>query len=120
MNADQLQFFLDLANQLFALAQKADQLEESHSLQRNFDRLQLMLSERLEVFAEPGVGLEVHNPLGESYDETRTDCSASIAGEGLENLTIVEVIKPIIRLRHEQMSRIVQQGVVIVKSSNTP
>ena len=117
MNADMLKFFLDLANQIFALEQKAQQLEESHSLQRNFDRLQMMLSERLEVFAQPGVGLEIHNPLGEDYDETRTDCSASIAGEGLENLKIVEVIKPIIRMRQEQMSRIVQQGVVIVRSS---
>ena len=117
MNTDQLKFFLDLANQLFALEQKAQQLEEAHSLQRNFDRLQMMLSDRLEVFAESGVGLEIHNPLGEDYDETRTDCSASIAGEELENLKIVEVIKPIIRLRQEQMSRIVQQGVVIVKGA---
>lgn len=118
MSTDQLQFFLDLTNQHFALSQKIKQLPDTGSLQRNLDRLSLMLSERLEVFAEPGMGLEVHDPLGEAYDETRTDCSASIAGEALENLVIVEVIKPIIRLRHQQMSRIVQQGVVIVKSNS--
>lgn len=118
MNTDQLQFFLDLANQLFALEQKANQLPAAHSLQRNFDRLQLMLSERLDVFMDTNTGLEVHNPIGEAYNETRTDCSASIAGEATENLIVVEVIKPIIRLRQAQISRIVQQGVVIVKSSN--
>ena len=32
------------------------------------------------------LGLTWHNPIGENFDETRTDCEASIAGESAENL----------------------------------
>ncbi|MEM1214594.1 MAG: hypothetical protein AAGJ82_02835 [Bacteroidota bacterium] len=115
MNTNQLQFFLDLANQFFTLEQKAQQLDDAIKLQRNLSRIQRMLSERLDAFDPTATGLEIHNPLGEDYDETRTDCSASITGAATENLKIVEVIKPIIRLRQAQMSQIVQTGVVIVK-----
>lgn len=110
-----LQFFIDGLNQLFALERKIGQLTESRSMQRNLERLQDMFTGGLSIIGAPSATLRVHDPIGESYNETRTDCSASIAGEGAEDLVIVEVIKPIIHLQQEGMSRIIQKGVVIVK-----
>ena len=63
-------------------------------------------------------GLTYEDPTGEPYDETRTDCDANIAGDSQENLVITEVIKPIIRVNRSGVSRIEQQGRVIVKSQN--
>lgn len=118
MKAEGLPFFIDGLNQLFALERKIGQLSESHSLQRNVARLQDMFAEGLSILGIPGATLHVSDPLGEKYDETRTDCTASIAGESAEALVVVEVIKPIIHLRQEGISRIIQKGVVIVKSQN--
>ena len=62
-------------------------------------------------------GFSYRNPLGEAYNETRTDCDASIAGGSAENLVITEVIKPIVWLSlNGQPSSIVQQAVVVVAS----
>ena len=36
------------------------------------------------------IGLSYHNPLGEIYTDTRTDCEATIAGTEVENLEIIE------------------------------
>lgn len=67
--------------------------------------------------------LTFHNPIGEPYNETRTDCDASIAGSGTEHLMITEVMKPIVWLSVGGAPKhIVQQAVVVVESSqpNTP
>jgi len=62
-------------------------------------------------------GLIYQNPLGEPYNETRTDLEASIAGSSADNLVITEVIKPIIRLRtNSGATTIVRKGVVVVES----
>jgi hypothetical protein len=37
-------------------------------------------------------GLVYHNPIGEPYNETRTDIEASISGNSADNLIITEVI----------------------------
>jgi len=58
--------------------------------------------------------------LGQSYNETRMDLEASIAGASTENLFVTEVIKPIIRqcLRegHLEKTRVIQNGIVVVES----
>src|SRR3954454_21185774 len=45
---------------------------------------------------------EVHafydDPMGQPFNETRTDVEATISGSGTENLVIVEVLKPIVRI----------------------
>jgi len=68
------------------------------------------------------IGLSYLNPLGESYNDTRTDCEATIAGTEVENLEIIEVIKPIIFYAYQEndktMKIIVQPAVVIVQSKN--
>lgn len=56
------------------------------------------------------------DPMGEDFDETRTDLEVSITGSGTENLKVVEVIKPIIRFGDKSFSRVVQKGIVVVQS----
>lgn len=98
--------YLYLINQVFDMERKVDRLSEKNSLSRNIDRIKSKFSE---------LGLEVFNPMGEPYNETRTDCEANIAGESSEGLVITDVIKPIVRLRSGGASLIVQKAVVIVE-----
>lgn len=99
--------FLYLINQVFDMERKVHKLSESNSLARNLDRMKAKFTE---------MGLELVNPLGEPYSETRTDCEANISGSSSDNLYITEVIKPIVRLRNGGASMIVQKAVVIVES----
>lgn len=97
---------LFVLNQVFEMESKVLKVTENNSIQRNLDKIKNHFED---------LGLVYDNPLGRKFDETRTDCEASIAGIGTENLVIVEVIKPIIRLTQNGTSTIVQKGVVIVK-----
>jgi vacuolar-type H+-ATPase subunit I/STV1 len=67
-------------------------------------------------------GNEAHyyykNPVNESYDDTRTDVIAHISGTKTDNLIIVEVIKPIIRMEINNQSAVVQKGIVTVASKD--
>lgn len=101
--------FLYLINQVFDMERKVSKLTESNSLSRNLDRMKNKFLD---------LGLEMANPLGESYDETRIDCEANIAGSSSDNLVITDVIKPIVRLRNGGTSMIVQKAVVIVESKS--
>jgi len=58
----------------------------------------------------------VHNPIAESYDETRSDCDASISGEKITDLYISDVIKPIIYIQKKGLNELVQRGIVIADS----
>ena len=98
--------FLFVINQIFEMENKVSKLTENNSLQRNLDKIKNLFID---------MGLTFDNPLGQKYDETRTDCEASIAGDSAENLEIVEVLKPIVRLSQNGKSAIVQKGLVIVK-----
>ena len=105
--------FLFLLNQLFEIEQKVGKLSEQNSIQRNIDRVK----NYFETEALPGEqGLVYHNPIGENYNETRTDCDASISGTNHENLTIIEVLKPIIFAKLGDSKMIVQNAIVIVES----
>jgi hypothetical protein len=106
--------YLFMLNQLFEIEQKIDKIEESNSVQRNIDRLK----DFFETEAMPeGQGLILHNPIGEKFDETRTDCEATISGTGHDNLKIIEVIKPIVYVKYGQTQMIAQKGIVIVQST---
>jgi hypothetical protein len=95
-----------IVNQVFEIEKKATRLTEKNTIGRNIQRLK-------EKFSE--LGLEVHDPTGEPFNEMRTDCEASIAGESSHNLRIVDVIKPIIRQRQGGANMIVQKAVVVVE-----
>jgi len=115
------QAYLDFMNQIFEIEKKASNLKEENSIQRNLNKMKGILEE--EFFkGSSTIGLTYHNPIGESYSDTRTDCEATIAGAGVENLEIIEVIKPIIFYAYQENEKvikvIVQPAVVIVKSKN--
>ncbi|MCC5945683.1 MAG: hypothetical protein JJT94_12170, partial [Bernardetiaceae bacterium] len=62
-------------------------------------------------------GISYENPKGEPYNETRTDCDlVENLSNTFENLVIHEVIKPIIRVKQDGATRIVQRAKVVVKS----
>ncbi len=96
---------LTLANQLFDLKKKLG-ADAPGGIKRNIRRMESALEE---------MHVTIQDPTGEAYQETRTDCEATISGTSLENLKIVETIKPIIRLHEGGVSQIVQRAVVIVE-----
>jgi hypothetical protein len=113
------QAYLDFMNQIFEIEKKSNNLQEENSISRNINKIKGLMED--EFFkGSSTIGLSYHNPLGEDYSDTRTDCEATIAGEGIENLEIIEVIKPIIYYSYTDndkiMKVIVQPAVVIVKS----
>lgn len=109
--------YTDLLNQVFEVEKKSNQLQETNSISRNVNRIKDIFENDL-PFLVNGIsaGLIYHNPLGERYDETRTDCEASIAGSSTENLEVVEVIRPIIRLKAGGLNHIVQKAIVVVQA----
>ena len=116
------QAYLDFMNQIFEIEKKAANLKEENSIQRNLNKMKGILEE--EFFkGSSTIGLTYHNPLGESYSDTRTDCEATISGTGVENLEIIEVIKPIIFYAYHENEKvikvIVQPAGVIVQSKNS-
>lgn len=110
--------YLDFVNQIFEIEKKVLNINEENSILRNVNKLRGQLEDGF--FKD--VGLTYHNPIGEKYSETRTDCEATIAGTDVENLEIIEVIKPIIYYSYSAngntMKIIAQPAVVIVQSKN--
>lgn len=116
---------LTVLNQLYQMERKLTKWPEASDLCRNIDRMK-------DAFAEEGlpihdtdgrpccVGLTYEDPMGQLFKETRTDLDATIAGKGTDDLVVVEVIKPVIRITvkggEAAFSRIVQKGIVIVES----
>lgn len=116
------QKYLDFINQVFEIEKKVGSLKEDNSIMRNINKLKNILQD--EYFATEGKsqGLTYNNPIGEDYNETRTDCEADIAGKSPENLKIVEVIKPIIYYHYVDngttFKTIVQKGIVVAESKS--
>jgi hypothetical protein len=112
------QAYLDLINQIFEIEKKAMNIKEDNSIQRNINKINGLLEDGF--FKD--VGLTYHNPLGESYTDTRTDSIATIQGEDNGNLEIIDVIKPIVFYTYQEnekiLKAIVQQAIVIVQSKN--
>jgi hypothetical protein len=90
---------LRVINQIFEIEKKVGQ---QVNIARNIERIK-------EAFGD--MELQIHNPQGEKYNETRTDCEANIAGSSMKNLSVTNVIKPIIHFQ----GKIIQKGVVIVE-----
>ncbi|MCX7428993.1 MAG: hypothetical protein NTW96_25625 [Planctomycetia bacterium] len=106
------------------MEQKLKRQEDPANLRRNIGKMR-------DAFAEDGIPipdsvggqrdlcLVYEDPMGQPFNETRTDLEATIAGHGVETLVVVEVIKPIIRAfvkgEANESSKIVQKGIVIVE-----
>lgn len=108
--------YLTILNQIFEIENKVKKVQEQNSIQRNIDRLKDLFE--TELLSE-GQGLAYHNPIGERYNETRTDCEASISGTSYENLEIIEVLKPIIYAKFSNTKRVIQKAIVIVQSKHS-
>jgi hypothetical protein len=109
MSTDLQQQHIRIINQLFELEKKLSGKEELASLYRHVDRIKNTFEE---------MGLQVLNPEGEPYSETRTDCSASITGSSVNNLVITSVIKPIVYGQQQGTRQLLQKGVVVVEAKN--
>ena len=100
-------FLLTILNNLYDIQRKASKDSDPHNILRNVEKITESLIEQQIYFEDP---------LGQPFSETRTDLEATIAGSNLENLIVVEVIKPIIRVGNSQISTVVQKGIVVVES----
>jgi hypothetical protein len=104
--------YIEILDQVFEIEKKLESIIEPNSIGRNINRMK----ECFENLTHDS-GLIYQNPLGEKFNETRTDLEASIAGSSADNLVITEVIKPIIRLRtNSGVTTIIRKGVVVVES----
>lgn len=98
---------IGIANQVFEIEQKLAAKGDSSGVARNINRMKHHLEE---------FGYTFHNPLHEDYNDTRTDCEASIVGDFEDgNMHISKVIKPIIFKDSGGVPGIVQKAVVIVE-----
>jgi hypothetical protein len=102
---------LTAVNRLYELEYELKKHSGLESLQRKVSKMK-------DAFEDCGLVFE--DPMGQSWNQTRTDLDASIAGAGTENLAVVEVIKPIIRFIQwdggREVSKVVQPGIVVVES----
>jgi hypothetical protein len=97
---------VQILNQIFEIQQKAETQNFAEAIERNLRRILSLLADD---------GLELHNPMGEKYTNTRTDVEANIVGKEAKNMFITEVIKPIIYTTQGER-QLLQKGVVMVQA----
>ena len=96
-----------LINNLFEIQKKIESGDDNLNIGRNMTKI-------IEALEEQGLTFE--NPLGQKFNQTRADLEATISGEGTDNLIVVDVLKPIIRMGNTNNSVVVQKGIVIVET----
>jgi len=99
LSEEQLVFII---NQLFDAEKKCGDKPEFISVAKNLGRIKGILESS---------AFYVHSPLGEVYNETRTDCEATILGDPDKGLVINEVLKPLII--NKDTNTIIQKALVI-------
>lgn len=112
---------LSLLNNIYEMERKLALHGDAGNARRNIEKIKDIFAE--EIFTrEDSVGnkgpvaIFYEDPLGQEFKETRTDLEATISGSGTENLVVVEVLKPIIRIGDKAFSKVIQRGIVIVAS----
>jgi hypothetical protein len=105
-----------ILNNLYDVERKLALHGDGGNVIRNVDKIK----EAIQEFIPPELDIFYEDPMGQLFKETRTDLDATITGGGSENLYVVEVIKPIIRIRDgtDTFSRVLQKGSVIVQTKN--
>ncbi len=102
-------------NQLYEMEQKLRKNGDPSNLLRNLEKIR----DAFEHY-DNTLGIIYEDPLGCSFNETRTDIEATISGSLTDDLVVVEVIKPIIRALLQdgavKITKVIQKGIVIVKS----
>ncbi|MBI3233254.1 MAG: hypothetical protein HYZ42_04320 [Bacteroidetes bacterium] len=94
---------LSIINQFAQLESKLLEQQQDESIVRMLQRMNASWN---------AMGYTYMMPLGEKYNETRTDVVANIVGEIGSNMIITQVVKPVIYYQ----DKIVQQGIVMVES----
>lgn len=102
-------YILVFINNLFEIQKKLNLNGDSINIKRNV----LKMIECLE-----DMGITFEDPLGQPFSQTRSDLDASISGEGIDDLIVVDVLKPIIRAGTSNVSTVIQKGVVVVESKS--
>lgn len=97
-------------NQVFEIERRLAKVDDPARFSRPLEKLK-------EAFDSDEAQFVIENPINQKYDITRTDVEATIAGTEHEGLVITEVLKPIIKLTCNGISRIIQKGVVIASAS---
>lgn len=103
-----------ILNQIFEIESKVNKLNESNSINRNIRKLKNFYENDF----HENISFVIENPIDQKYDETRIDLEANIIGDKVNNLFIIDVIKPIIRIKEGNANYIIQKGIVIVQSKN--
>lgn len=98
---------VQIINQLSEINQKLIQENMLSKFERNLNRL-------FSIFEEQGYLCT--NPLGEKYNDARTDCTANVVGKEGHNMMITQVIKPVIYFRKDNDVTLLQKGIVIVEN----
>ncbi len=93
-----------MANLVFELEKKLND-NDSPGVRRNVQRMKDVLDE---------AGILYLNPMGEPYEDTRTDLEANITSGGNGRLFVLDVIKPVLYSQAETCKALLQKGVVIV------
>ena len=93
---------LQILNQLFD-AQKKCENEDATKTKRNLDRMKTMIEQEL--------NWSIIDPIGEPYNESRTDCDATLTDSSNAKV-IIETLKPIVR--DNTNNAIIQRAVVLV------
>ena len=96
---------VNIINQVFEIEKKLS-VNGSSNIQRNLDRIKAELSD---------MGYDFHSPMHEKWDETRTDCEASVAGTLKSKMLITEVIKPVVHQKEGGGKKIIQKAIVVVE-----
>lgn len=99
-----VQSWLRIINQVFEIEKKSGKNESLQLIERNMNRIS-------EAFQD--MGLRIHNPAGEPYDDQRTDYEASIAGDPSKKLFITDVLKPAVYFIENNKPSLLQKAVVI-------
>lgn len=106
---------LKIMNNLYEIDRKLALHGDPGNTVRNVEKIKDAIGDFLgnndfEIFYE--------DPMGQLFKETRTDLDAVITGNSTEDLYVVEVIKPIIRVGSSKYSQVIQKGSVVVASKN--
>jgi hypothetical protein len=99
-------FLVALINQIYEMETKLGELSID-ALDRNLRKLNNLIEEN---------GFVVRNPLGETYNETRTDYEANLVGIISKHMKITKVIKPIIYQKSNDGLQLLQKAIVIAEN----
>lgn len=101
------QAVLGIVNQIFDIEKKLNDARNQDKFKRNISRIYFELEE--------GFNIIVKDPTGEKYNDGRMDCDANIVGELLNDMNIIETLKPAVYEKDQEGSlQIIQRAVVIV------